>query len=87
MSATCDCLGNLSVLRWAEVVLEMILEERMFLTAEEPYSQAVLCARRQWRGRSIGVYEIPCADMYIPPYRGNGIITALSFQGTLRRKA
>lgn len=50
MSATCGCLGKQSVLKWAEVVLEMILEGLMFLTEEEPYSQAVLCARRQWRG-------------------------------------
>lgn len=50
VSATCGCLGSQSVLKWAEVVLEMILEGRMFLTEEEPYSQAVLCARRQWRG-------------------------------------
>lgn len=85
VSATRGCLGNQSVLKWP-VVLEIILEGGMFLTEEEPYSQAVLCARRQWRGWSIGVHEIPSADMHIAPYRGNSLITALSFQGTREEK-
>lgn len=42
VSATCGYWGNQSVLKWAEVVLEMTLVGRMFLTDEEPYSQTVL---------------------------------------------